>query len=63
MGSPDINKFEQVSSDDHQMSIEGFGPGVPGLLLEGLRGATVTSKALWVIVTFGHRYEQTDRYD
>ena len=26
-GGPEVNKFEQVSSDDHQMSVEGEGVG------------------------------------
>ena len=32
-----MNKFEQVSSDDHQMSpAGGWGKGVPGLMSRGL---------------------------
>ena len=37
LGGPQMNKFEQVSSDDHQMSpAGGWGKGVPGLMSRGL---------------------------
>ena len=37
LGGPQMNKFEQVSSDDHQMSpAGGWGKGVSGLMSRGL---------------------------
>ena len=41
-----MNKFEQVSSDHHQMSLAGVPPGlmfrgVPGLMLVGREGGTL----------------------
>ena len=32
---PQVNKFEQVSSDDHQMSVVGEGVGYPGPMTRG----------------------------
>ena len=45
-----MNKFEHVSSDDHQMSLAG---GFPGLMFEG--GCIVRSNASWVMVTWEPR--------
>ena len=59
-GDPEVNKFEQVSSDDHQMSqVRGSGQGVPwGPMSSGARlgwgrgPCTVSSIASWVVVTW-----------
>ena len=63
---PQVNKFEQVSSDDHQMSVA-LGGSVPCLvsgkgggglgLMSGIGGGegtcTVRSNASFVMVTWG----------
>ena len=60
-----MNKFEQVSNLDHQMSVAGGGWSVPmshvcrGWGLEG--GCTVRYNASWEMVTRDPPCEQTDR--
>ena len=56
-GGPQVNKFEQVSSDGHQMSLA-RGPHVSCLEV-----CTVRSNTSWVIVTWGPLSppEQNDR--
>ena len=61
VGGPQMNKFEQVSSYGHQMSLAGGWAwpelGVPCLMARGAaaagRGCTVKSNASWVMVTSG----------
>ena len=53
-----MNKFEQVFSDDYQMSLAGAGPGGPMThVLGGGVGSgearIVRSNASWVMVTWG----------
>ena len=66
MGGPQVKKFEQVFSDDHQMSlVEGCGFHVwcLGIRAEG-RVCTVRSNASWVMVTWDPLpYGQTDVYE
>ena len=52
---PEVNKFEQVSSDGHQMSpADWAGPGIPCLMSrKGPSSCTVRSNALWLMVTRG----------
>ena len=60
-GGPQMNKFEQVSSNCHQMA-QGDGArsrGVPGLMSRG-GGCTVRFNALWVMVTWDPLW--TDRH-
>ena len=60
-----MNKFEQVSNLDHQMSVAGEGlecsnvPCLQGMGLEG--GCTVRYSASWEMVTRDPPCEQTDR--
>ena len=51
MGGPQVNKLEQVSSDDHQMSVAGVGSQVlcledrfPGLMSGGSRSPGLMSE-------------------
>ena len=61
-GCPQVNKFEQVYSDGHQMS-----PSGPISEVQGRAGGTCTvrSNASWVMITWGtlpfHLNRQTDR--
>ena len=54
---PQVNKFKQVSSDDHQMSVAGRRGWVPCLVSAGeevgaIGGCTVRSNTSWVMVTW-----------
>ena len=56
-----MNKFEQVSSDGHQMSLAG-GYHVPCRGLDWGKGrgpSTVRSNASWVMITRGQNNGQT----
>ena len=44
--SPQMNKFEQVSSDEYQMSVVGGGLG----LMCGIGGMGIGPNASWVII-------------
>ena len=56
-GGPQVNKFEQVFSNCHQMSLAGgWAGGVTCLVSRGgdeARACTVRSNASWVMVTWG----------
>ena len=63
-----MNKFEQVSSDDHQMSLAGGRAGGPRSDFWGYEPCTVRSNASWVMVTWGPHVDrqtgwQTDVYE
>ena len=59
---PEVNKFEQVSSLIHQMSLAGGSLYSEVHCLEG-RQCTMRSNASWVIVTWHPSPLWTDRYD
>ena len=60
---PQVKNFEQVSSNDHQISLAGAWTGCPRSAVGRGGGRAVASKAPWVILTQGHHHEQTDKHD
>ena len=53
-GGPEVNKIEQVSIDDHQISLARGSLGVPDVPCWGGGGAcTVSSNASWIMITCG----------
>ena len=67
-GGAEVNKFEQVSSDGHQMSLAGGAWAVGSLsnevqyLRAGGPGA-MRSNASWLMVTYDTVDRMTDRHD